>query len=244
MTPCVRGCTVQHPHGPACLTDCAILVPVDAEHGLICNRCHRGLTDALGAREGLGDPGRESHGLPWVWDRLWGALVPSAGSTDGRGMGDPGSPLNLTAHDLIADIRDVLGSWCAEVKERHGMAGPPDVYVFTDRRPFPRDGRVVVRRCSAWLLRQVALLEVNPGVGEAVSELEDLMRRGHALVPWRPAPTVVPGVPCRCASVGSIHDYGTERRCWRCGRSWTDEEWRIWTVVLARRFDGSNRIAT
>lgn len=66
-------------------------------------------------------------------------------------------------------------------------------------------------------------------------ELADLMTRAHALAPWRPAPTKLDGALCRCGA-SELHDHGDEIVCWACRRSLTREEYRVATVVFARRF--------
>lgn len=217
----------------------------EPSRGLLCPTHHRRLSDALGAREGIGEPGRESHGLPWLWSHL-AAAWPSLSSLPAPGgrahVGDPEAERLTAVLGVRDDIRDTLASWTADTADRHRMAGPIGVRCFTDRPPVGTD-RLVVLRCAAWLLRNVELLECHASVPELLAELEDLMSRGHALAPWRPAPTLVQGIPCRCGVVGAIHDHGDLRKCWRCGKSYTAEEWRILTVVLARRFDPAREVA-
>jgi hypothetical protein len=69
-----------------------------------------------------------------------------------------------------------------------------------------------------------------------LEEADALASRAHALAPWREAPTRVDGIPCRCGSVGTIHDFGDVRKCWRCSKTFNEVEWRALTVVMAHRF--------
>jgi hypothetical protein len=73
-------------------------------------------------------------------------------------------------------------------------------------------------------------------VAAVLEEADDLASRAHALAPWRPAPTRLDGIPCRCGAVGTMHDHGSEVRCWRCGRSYDPDEYVVLCKVLARRF--------
>lgn len=94
---------------------------------------------------------------------------------------------------------------------------------------------------EAWALRQAAMAEVDgatacEAVASVLEEADDLASRCHALAPWREAPTRIDGIPCRCGSVGTIHDFGDIRRCARCGASYDDIHWAALTKVLAHRF--------
>ncbi len=106
-----------------------------------------------------------------------------------------------------------------------GLAGPD----------IPAPERLAARRSAAFLLVQAEALAGHPEVATAWQELADLMSRAHALAPWRPAPTKLEGIPCRCGAV-ELHDHGGEILCWACRRSLTLEEYRVATVVFARRF--------
>lgn len=69
-----------------------------------------------------------------------------------------------------------------------------------------------------------------------LEEADGLASRAHALAPWREAPTRIDGIPCRCGSVGTIHDFGDTRRCIRCGASYDELHWKALMKVLAHRF--------
>ena len=257
MTTCVRGC-VRNGHEPPCScsldcpphTDhCPGCQPAEAEHGHLCRWCHRALTDRLGGREQPDGP----HGLAWIWDYLQPLRDPRLTYVGGDVRTSNGWPVPIAVPviDLSNDIRDTLASWVADTRERTGMAGPADVRVFTDRRPIGAD-RMIVRRCAEWLLRNVAVLEgaeLTWTVGEgddavthtewpvvnAYDELGSLTSRAHALAPWRPRPTLIEGIPCRCMAT-ALHHYGDGVLCLACRRGYTLEEYATLTKVLARRF--------
>jgi hypothetical protein len=73
-------------------------------------------------------------------------------------------------------------------------------------------------------------------VRAVLTEADELAARAHTLAPWRPAPTRLDGIPCRCGAVGTVHDHGDIRKCWRCARNYTDDEWAVLMKVLAHRF--------
>lgn len=73
-------------------------------------------------------------------------------------------------------------------------------------------------------------------VAAVLEEADDLAARAHAIAPWRPAPTRIDGVPCRCGAVGTVHDHGDVRKCWRCGKTYSEQEWNVLMKVLSHRF--------
>jgi hypothetical protein len=254
----VKWCTVaglhldyeDHPE------DCAGCLPALAEHGLTCHQDSRRLRDHLGEREGIRPHRRECeaprgqdcecpdppHGLAWAWDHLTAAhpLVaspaPSDGSTGKRAISDPEAERLAAVLALRDEIRDVLGSWAATVAERIGGAGPLGVTVHTNPQHERHVGpdRVIVRNCQTWLLRNIASVEGHESVRELSEELAGLMSRAHALAPWRPAPTHLDGIPCRCGAC-ALHDHGDEVKCWACGLSYTPEHYETLCKVLAYR---------
>lgn len=109
----------------------------------------------------------------------------------------------------------------------HAVTEPVNVY--TDRVTTPAgvvQSAVAAAHAGAarWAVR--GLLE----------EADDLASRAHALAPWRPAPTRLKGIPCRCGAVGTVHDHGDIRKCWRCGRGYDEAQWAALMKVLAYRF--------
>jgi len=215
--------------------------------GLACGQHGRRLRDHLGAREGLGEPGCESHGLPWMWSHLRGAYPSIAGwKTPGAtGPADREAERLAAVVGLRADIRDWLGSVAADLAERLERAGPPHVRLTTDyrRRHVGRDVDVV-RGSARWLLTHADALLTGQGLPEDVAaemvglllgQADDLASRAHALAPWQPVPTAIDGVPCRCMA-RALHDHGDQVTCWSCGRSYTREEYTVLCKVLARRF--------
>jgi len=219
----------------------------DAADGLACREHGRRFRDHLGAREGLGEPGCESHGLPWMWSHLRGAYPSIAGwKTPGAtGPADREAERLAAVVGLRADIRDWLGSVAADLAERLERAGPPRVRLTTDyrRRHVGRDVDVV-RGSARWLLTHADALLTGQGLPEDVAaemvglllgQADDLASRAHALAPWQPVPTAIDGVPCRCMA-RALHDHGDQVTCWSCGRSYTREEYTVLCKVLARRF--------
>ena len=64
----------------------------------------------------------------------------------------------------------------------------------------------------------------------------DLMSRAHALAPWRPRPTRIDGIPCRCGQC-ALDDMGDRVKCEKCGATYTWEHYQRLVKVLARRFE-------
>lgn len=222
----------------------------EATDGLLCRAHGQRMRDHLGEREGLGEAGREHHGLPWMWEHLavaYPSLSVGMGSGGGGGVEDPEAERLAAVIALRADLRDWLGATCAELAERLGMTGPSGITVSTDYRVrhIGTDWDVV-SRSARWLLAQVEPLLAGSGIGdeevagEAVrlllEQADHLATRAHALAPWRPQPTAIEGIPCRCAAVGHIHDHGDMRVCWACGRKFDDEQWDVLVKVLDRRY--------
>lgn len=247
MTACVRGCLVPLGHVPPCTCTvqcpahdehCTGCQPREAERGLLCSGCSRRLRDHLGEREQPEGP----HGLAWAWAHIVAAHpfiatpAPATGSGK-RAVSDPEAERLANLVALRCDIRDTLAALTADVAERAGLTGPADVQVFMDQPSIGND-RIIVRRCTAWLLRHVESLESSPAVPDAWEQLGLLMTQAHALAPWRPAPTRIDGVPCRCRSI-ALDDFGDEVKCAACGSSYSREEYVVLVKVMARRFGGA-----
>jgi hypothetical protein len=246
MTPCARSHTVPGEHTPPCTCTrecpehaghCTGCLPVMEDRGLLCARCADHLEGFLGAQEGLGEEGREVHGLPWAYDHLEHAY-PSLSQAPGGGgssIEDAEAERLAAVVSLRADIHDVLAAWTDAVADHLNLLGRPDWSAGTAGADPEARRRLRVRRRAEWLLAHADALHAHPAVAEAWQELADLMSRAHALAPWRPAPTHIDGVPCRCQAL-ALHDHGSEILCWSCRRSYSREEYRILTAVLARRF--------
>lgn len=237
MTTCARSHTVQGQHAPGCTCTrecpdhdghCPGCLPAPADRGLLCSSDSRRLRGFLGAEEGL-DPEHPVHGLPWAWDAL-GDAYPSlsqAPGGGGSGVDDPEAERASSVISVRADIAERLLYWTFAVMNSTGLAGP-DV-------PAPQ--RLSVRRSAAFLLVQAEALETHPEVSNAWDELADVMSRAHALAPWRPPPSHLKGIPCRCGEL-SLHHHGDVIKCWSgaCGRVYSAEEYAVLTKVLAHRF--------
>jgi len=240
VTPCARLHTLPGAHAPGCTCTrecpeheghCPGCALVEAERGNLCGRCSRQLRGCLGAEEGM-DPDHPVHGLPWAYDHLedaYPSLSQASGNGGGSGPADREAQRLAVVLSVRADIHDVLASWVADVAEHGGLIG------LSARVLRGLPARLRVARHAAWLLARVEALEAHPAVADAWEELGDLMSRAHALAPWRPAPTHLDGIPCRCGEMG-LHDHGDEVKCWRCGHAYSREEYRVLTVILARRF--------
>jgi hypothetical protein len=247
MTPCARSHAVPGEHTPPCTCTrecpehtghCTGCLPVMEDRGLLCARCADQLEGFLGAQEGLGEEGREVHGLPWAYDHLEHAYPSLSQAPGGGGSSIEDAEAERLANvvSLRADIHDVLAAWTDAVAD--GLAGP-DLTLGITATPatiLEKARRIRTRRRAAWLLAHADALHAHPAVAEAWQELADLMSRAHALAPWRPAPTKLEGIPCRCGAL-ALHDYGTEVQCAACRWNFSRETYGIWVKVLGRRYD-------
>jgi hypothetical protein len=205
--------------------------------GLLCAPDGARLADHYGAREGHGQPGRLIHGLPWMWEHIRLAYPSVSGWTSGSGGGDiddPEAEKLAAVLTLRTDIEDHLTETALDLAERIGRRGPN----LDDCAQWAR-----VTRSAGWLLANIEALRSGQGspagdeaIAATLAEADDLASRAHALAPWRPAPTRLDGIPCRCGAVGTMHDYGDMVRCWRCGRGYSPEEYTTLMKVLAHRF--------
>jgi hypothetical protein len=263
VTPCARNHTIPGEHTPPCTCTqecpdheghCKGCRLVEEDRGLLCARCAQILEGFLGGQEGLGEEGREVHGLPWAYDHLEHAMpsLSQAPSSGGSSIEDAEAERLANVVSLRADIHDVLAAWVDAVAEVTGLQGP-DLTVPVKkppsgswfRSPEARNAaqRWHGRRRAEWLLAHAEALHSHPAVAEAWQELADLMSRAHALAPWRPAPTQLVGIPCRCGAL-ALNDYGDQIMCTACRWSFTPETYRIWTKVLGRRYEDHDMAQT
>ena len=136
---------------------------------------------------------------------------------------------------LRSDIHDHLTETARDLAERIGRVGP---------RLDRTSAWMRVYRAAGWLVANVESLRSGQGIQDAgdeavaavLEEADDLASRAHALAPWRPAPEKLKGIPCRCGTMGTVYDHGDVRKCWRCGRTYSEEEWAIFMKVYIRRF--------
>jgi hypothetical protein len=206
--------------------------------GWLCPEHGQRLANHYGAREGIGERGRESHGLPWMWEHMrlaYPSLAGWSGGTLASGDIDDAEAEKLAAViTLRQDIHDHLSAVVADLAERLGRKGPD----------LATTQRLAVQRAARWLLAHIEPLRAAQGIGDAadeavatlVEEADALASRAHALAPWREAPTRVKWAPCRCGSTGTVHDFGDVRRCGRCQTNYSEEEWRALTVAFGARF--------
>ena len=91
------------------------------------------------------------------------------------------------------------------------MAGQ---YVWTD----PPTRFEPVDSCR-WLREQLPRLEHQPGIGDDLEQLSDLMARAHSLAPWREPSQPMHGIPCpnvtgcRCTSSRTARWLSARRQC-------------------------------
>lgn len=248
MIPCARSHAVPGEHVPPCTCTrecpehaghCTGCLPVMEDRGLLCARCADHLEGFLGAQEGLGEEGREVHGLPWAYDHLEHAYPSLSQAPGGGGSSIEDAEAERLANvvSLRADIHDVLGAWADAVADATGLSGPRSTRTIDDAISAVMTGhRWRMRQRAQWLLAHAPALHAHPAVAEAWQELADLMSRAHALAPWRPAPTKLEGIPCRCGAL-ALHDYGTEVQCAACRWNFSPETYGIWLKVLGRRYE-------
>lgn len=208
---------------------------LEAELGLLCGRDGRRLADHYGAREGHG-----AHALPWMWTNLAHAYPSLSGwaaaSTAHNDIDDPEAEKLTAVLDLRNAIGDHLTNTALDLAERLGRHGPN----------LLASDRLRVQRAAAWLLTHIDPLRgaqglppalAGPAVARVLGAADDLASRAHALAPWRPSPTRLDGIPCRCgAKGGTIHDHGDTKTCHRCGWSFDDTEWAALMHALADLF--------
>lgn len=255
MTPCARNHTIPGEHTPPCTCTqecpeheghCKGCRLVEEDRGLLCARCAQILEGFLGGQEGLGEEGREVHGLPWAYDHIENAYpsLSQAPSSGGSSIEDAEAERLANVVSLRADIHDVLQAWADAVADESRMDRPGSQPALVSRGiKLGTAQRYRVRRRAEWLLAHAEALHSHPAVAEAWQELADLMSRAHALAPWRPAPTQLVGIPCRCGAL-ALNDYGDQVMCTACRWSFTPETYRIWTKVLGRRYEDHDMAQT
>ncbi len=119
------------------------------------------------------------------------------------------------------------------VVTRHGQDGEVSAgqYVWTDP---PR--RYVLADACRWLREQLPRLEHQPGVGDDLEGLEDVMTQAHSLAPWRAPSAPMRGIPCPQCHRMSLHFFpdSAMAKCQArmCGKAYPWARVAIWTRVL------------
>lgn len=120
-----------------------------------------------------------------------------------------------------------------EVVTRHGddgdvMAGQ---YVWTDPPT-----RFEVTDACRWLRENLPRLEHQPGIGDDLEHLSDVMARAHSLAPWRSPSQPMHGVPCPQCHRMSLRFFpdSAMAKCQAtmCGKAYQWARIAIWTRVL------------
>lgn len=108
------------------------------------------------------------------------------------------------------------------------MAGQ---YVWTD----PPTRFEPVDSCR-WLREQLPRLEHQPGIGDDLEQLSDLMARAHSLAPWREPSQPMHGIPCPQCHRMSLHFFPDSAmaicQARMCGKAYPWARAAIWTRVL------------
>ena len=127
---------------------------------------------------------------------------------------------------------------------RHGQDGEVSAgqYVWTDP---PR--RYVLADACRWLREQLPRLEHQPGVGDDLEGLEDVMTQAHSLAPWRAPSAPMRGIPCPQCHRMSLHFFpdSAMAKCQArmCGKAYPWARVAIWTRVLEDERGGGQAAA-
>ena len=116
---------------------------------------------------------------------------------------------------------------------RHGDDGEvmQGQYVWTDPPT-----RFEVGDACRWLRENLPRLEHQPGIGDDLEHLSDVMARAHSLAPWRSPSEPMRGVPCPQCHRMSLHFFpdSAMAKCQAalCGKAYPWARIAIWTRVL------------
>lgn len=211
---CVRGCSIYRRHLNACegIDDetCRGCLPRRAEHGRLCQPCHRRwelmLTDAETVHR-------------WMTGNMAGG-----GGTDPEAERVTGSrerplPIKADLFDLRELLADRLALWVDDWVEFKGLQGP---------------GRHTVGTDAKYLLTWLPGVEKLDWIGDWWEELAEVMRDAHALAPWRPKMQRVPGVPCPGCEETNLVIWGGESdvNCASCRIVMSEDKFDLWQRVL------------
>ena len=140
-------------------------------------------------------------------------------------------PRVLKWHPVSPDGRPTF-PWEAVVT-RHSEEGEVirGQYVWTDP-----PARFEVGSACEWLRQNLPKLEHQPGIGDVLEHLEDIMSRAHALSPWREPSQPLRGVPCPQCHRMALHFFpdSAMAKCqaMMCGKAYPWARIAIWTRVL------------
>lgn len=217
-TACIRGCTMYARHLDECqgVNDetCRGCLPRRANHGHLCDTCHRRLelmlTDAptvIRWLTGNIEKRRSSEEqMTWRGDR------PELGTGDHE-------PLNAEVYDLRELLRDRLALWVDDWCEHKGLMGP---------------GQHTPDADAEYLLRWLPGICSLEWIGDWWTEMAETMRLAHTLAPWRPTVRRIPRVACPGCDEVNLVIFGGESdvTCQSCGIMMTEERFALWETVL------------
>lgn len=135
---------------------CALGDQRPATLGLLCSEHGVRIADHYGAREGLGEPARIHHGLPWCWDNLANAypsLSGQAGNAGKSDIDDPEAQKLAAVIDLRQEIHDHLVITARELADDLGRSGPD----------LATTARLRVQRSARWLVAHIEPLRAAQG---------------------------------------------------------------------------------
>ena len=218
-TACIRGCTRFGWHTSDCPHDdprdhtCRGCMPRSATDGLLCWPCHRRLelmlTDAPTVHDWLtAHLPRGSITRPKAdheWRRSEGEAAPT--------------PLDLNVLDHIDVFTACLLGWQDHLADDLGLQGAPERTAASAAR---------------WLLTHQPTLERRPWAADAWAEIADVTSTAHALAPWRPTATRIPGIPCpECEHVSLMIFGGDEDvTCTTCRTMIPPGRYLVWVRML------------
>lgn len=218
---CVRGCKLYRRHLDECEgaenETCRGCLPRRANHGLLCDTCHRRLELML-------------HDAPTVYRWLTGNM--SSGDQASRmkqdfercsggekGVIETPVPMKIEVLDLRDLLADQLTEWVDEWCEKHGLTGPARHGVEVD---------------VAFLRMWLPGIERLDWIGDWWETMAETMSLAHALAPWRPVMRRIPKVACPGCAETNLAIYGGESdiSCLSCGIMMTEDRFEMWQEVL------------
>lgn len=214
---CIRGCKMYRYHRAECEgaedETCRGCLPRRANHGHLCDTCHRRLELMI-------------HDAPTVIRWLTGNMTAGEGASRAKedheqihGSGEQPAPIKVDILDLRDLLRDRLTLWVDDWCEFKGLSGP-------DRHTPEAD--------SEYLLTWLPGICKLDWIGDWWTEMAETMSEAHALAPWRPAMRRVPRVPCPGCGETNLAIFGGESdiTCLSCRIIMTEARFGLWEQVL------------
>lgn len=235
MTTCIRGFHYRNYHAETCpdAETCPGCEPRPAEYGLLCRSCWYRLDEWLSNDKPdeawLAEPDPSRRREPrsslamarWAITSAAQGVVGVAYDLDKIGASkEPPAPVNLARLDWLLETDDVVSTWLEAWVQHRGLSGP-DVYELES--------------ACAYLHQWADELARWEPIADLWDEVADLMRRGHALAPWRRQARVCEGVPCPDCGEQALVVYGGDDvvTCYRCGGMQSRDSYSRWVRLLA-----------